>query len=208
MCAHSEPVLYSASLCAGGRAAFFLRACATLLYFFCAKTTMEKEKPQREGGLKGGPVKVADFRAFRARALRRDMKPILDFVSSRLSFLEPKLQGDGSAFKSELRAHILEVLNNDKLKISGVEYGDKKESENLTSMIYIFVGRKDSPEEREKQMDKMIIWCKMVATSDMEFLQKIRDKLRADEPLSTGEIDEVLSMKQGDWHSRYIKEVA
>ncbi len=169
---------------------------------------MEKERLGNEGGLKGGLAKVVDLRQFRAKALKRDMKPISDFVSSRLAFLEPKLQGDGAGFKEELRQHILSLFKDDKSKISGVEYGDKEESRYLTSMIYIFVGKDEPKEDQERKINQIVTWCTLVATSDMEFLQKMRDKLKIDEPLSSGEIENILSMKQGDWASRYIKEVA
>ena len=169
---------------------------------------MEKAKTGNDDGLKGGMRKVTDLRQFRANALRRDMKPLFDFVLSRLAFLEPKLQGDGAEFKRDLKEHILALFKDEKLKIRGVEYGDKEESKYLTSMIYIFVGKDDPKEIQEKKINQIVAWCTMVATSDTEFLQKMRSKLKADEPLSDGEVEMISSMKQGGLQSRYIKEVA
>jgi hypothetical protein len=106
------------------------------------------------------------------------------FVSSRLSYLEPRMRGDESVFKDELRGIIAKMLINKGPK--GISFKDG----NTT----LTIDASSTGNEKNKQLEEVADALYFALAKDMFFLRIVSQKLTDTGEISASEMDEVKEM--------------
>lgn len=167
----------------------------------------EIQKSPEKGGakvLKGLPKIRSEAGKFRTENGKRYISDSMAIVIlSRIAFLENRLESRGKRFDAEFKSFVRMLFETGKAK--AVEFGGDEDRKLLAAAPYVRVSADDPPEEKERKMDTLAMFCMDSADAEMYFLSNMKRKFFQRIEVTDAEAKILREIEENMSYSRYFK---